>query len=140
MNAKGIDKSTILEELKTEFLAWKKAGRRALLIVDEAQDLKARAMEELRLLTNLQLGGTPLLQIFLLGQPELRDLVHDKAFEPVHQRIIAANNEAQATVGEINQPAGISLGHILNPVVEDKSPPSCRMPAPLPCLRPGLIH
>ena len=92
VDAKAIDKSTILEELKTEFLAWDKAGKRALLIVDEAQDLKARAMEELRLLTNLQLGGRPLLQIFLLGQPELRDLVHDKALEPVHQRIIAASH------------------------------------------------
>jgi putative secretion ATPase (PEP-CTERM system associated) len=92
VKAKGIDKSTILEELKTEFLAWDKNGRRALLIVDEAQDLKSRAMEELRLLTNLQHGNRPLLQIFLLGQPELRDIVQSKSLEPVHQRIIAASH------------------------------------------------
>jgi hypothetical protein len=49
-------------------------------------------MEELRLLTNLQLDGKPLLQIFLLGQPELRDLIHDPALEQVHQRIIATSN------------------------------------------------
>jgi general secretion pathway protein A len=92
VKAKEIDKSTILEELKTEFLAWDKDGKRALLIVDEAQDLKSRAMEELRLLTNIQHGNRPLLQIFLLGQPELRDIVQDKSLEPVHQRIIAASH------------------------------------------------
>jgi type II secretory pathway predicted ATPase ExeA len=86
------DKSTILQQLETRFLALHKEGGRALLIVDEAQDLSARAMEELRLLTNLQLGGNPLLQIFLLGQPELQNLVHDKQLEPVHQRIIAASH------------------------------------------------
>ena len=92
VKAKEIDKSTILEELKTEFLTWDKDGKRALLVVDEAQDLKSRAMEELRLLTNIQHGNRPLLQIFLLGQPQLRDIVQDKSLEPVHQRIIAASH------------------------------------------------
>lgn len=84
------EKSTILQKLETRFLALHEQGGRALLIVDEAQDLSQRAMEELRLLTNLQLGGAPLLQIFLLGQPSLQDIVRDKYLEPVHQRIIAA--------------------------------------------------
>jgi general secretion pathway protein A len=92
VEAKKIDKSTILEELRTEFLAWSEQGKRALLIVDEAQDLKTKAMEELRLLTNLQKDQIPLLQIFLLGQPELRDLVHQEVLEPVHQRIIATSH------------------------------------------------
>jgi hypothetical protein len=49
-------------------------------------------MEELRLLTNLQQDGKPLLQIFLLGQPELRDLIHQPSLEQVHQRIIATSH------------------------------------------------
>jgi type II secretory pathway predicted ATPase ExeA len=86
------DKSTILQQLQNRFLAWHREGRRALLIVDEAQDLAKPALEELRLLTNVQLDGKPLLQIFLLGQPELRDIVHHKNLEPVYQRIIAASH------------------------------------------------
>ncbi|HCD55881.1 MAG TPA: general secretion pathway protein, partial [Halieaceae bacterium] len=62
------------------------------LIVDEAQDLAVSAMEELRLLTNIQVGGKPLLQIFLLGQPELRELVLRPELEQVHQRIVAASH------------------------------------------------
>ena len=49
------------------------------------------AIEELRLLTNLQEGGRPLVQIFLLGQPELQDLVHSPGLEQVLQRIVAAS-------------------------------------------------
>jgi type II secretory pathway predicted ATPase ExeA len=86
------DKSTLLENLRSRFMALRETDGRALLIVDEAQDLSERAMEELRLLTNLQEDGRPLLQIFLLGQPELGDLVRSKALEPVHQRIVAASH------------------------------------------------
>ena len=92
INTQDTDKSTILQQLTTRFLALDKKGGRALLIVDEAQDLSTSAMEELRLLTNLQHQGKPLLQIFLLGQPELRELVRDKGLEPLHQRIIAASH------------------------------------------------
>ena len=86
------DKSTLLENLRSRFMALRETDGRALLIVDEAQDLSERAMEELRLLTNLQEDGRPLLQIFLLGQPELRHLMRGKALEPVHQRIVAATH------------------------------------------------
>jgi putative secretion ATPase (PEP-CTERM system associated) len=92
LTTESTDKSSVLQQLNTRFLALHRAGGRALLIVDEAQDLNHQAMEELRLLTNLQLDGKPLLQIFLLGQPELRDLIHDPALEQVHQRIIATSN------------------------------------------------
>lgn len=65
-------------------------NRRSLLIIDEAQDLAPSALEELRLLTNLQQNNVPLLQIFLVGQEQLRDLVMTPALEQVHQRIVAA--------------------------------------------------
>ena len=86
------DKSTILQCLQNCFLKCRRQRRRALLIVDEAQDLRAEAMEELRLLTNMQHEGMPLLQIFLLGQPELREKIQGSSMEPVHQRIIAASH------------------------------------------------
>jgi putative secretion ATPase (PEP-CTERM system associated) len=90
--AQGVEKSTVLQQLTTRFLSLYREGGRALLIVDEAQDLTPKAMEELRLLTNLQQDGNPLVQIFLLGQTELRDLVHDQGLEQVHQRIIATSH------------------------------------------------
>ncbi|NQX87739.1 MAG: AAA family ATPase [Halioglobus sp.] len=88
----GQPKSELLLRLSERFNRWQKENRRALLVVDEAQDLALTAMEELRLLTNIQQGGEPLLQVFLLGQPELRDLVMSPDMEQVHQRIVAASH------------------------------------------------
>ncbi|MEZ5571782.1 MAG: AAA family ATPase [Halioglobus sp.] len=87
-----VDKAELLQRLTVLLHRWHREGRRALLIVDEAQDLSSSAMEELRLLTNIQIGGQPLLQIFLLGQPELRDLILSPEMEQVHQRIVAASH------------------------------------------------
>jgi putative secretion ATPase (PEP-CTERM system associated) len=87
-----LEKAELLQRLKVLFHKWHRDGRRALLIVDEAQDLSITAMEELRLLTNIQVDGQPLLQIFLLGQPELRDLVFSPEMDQVHQRIVAASH------------------------------------------------
>jgi general secretion pathway protein A len=86
------DKAELLQQLNVLFHNWHRTGRRALLIVDEAQDLSTSAMEELRLLTNIQIDGQPLLQIFILGQPELRDLILSPKMEQVHQRIVAASH------------------------------------------------
>ncbi len=65
-------------------------GRRALLIIDEAQNLKHEAVEELRMLSNFQLGKYGLLQSFLVGQPELRQLLQSKSMEQLRQRVIAS--------------------------------------------------
>jgi putative secretion ATPase (PEP-CTERM system associated) len=85
-------KAELMQHLSQLLHSWHREGRRALLVVDEAQDLSASAMEELRLLTNIQYAGQPLLQIFLLGQPELRDLILSREMEQVHQRIVAASH------------------------------------------------
>jgi len=87
-----VEKGDLLQQLTQQLKRWHRDGRRALLIVDEAQDLSVGAMEELRLLTNIQIDARPLLQIFLLGQPELRELILDPRMEQVHQRIIAATH------------------------------------------------
>lgn len=95
-----LDKAELLQRLTVLLHRWHRERRRALLIVDEAQDLSPSAMEELRLLTNIQLDGQPLLQIFLLGQPELRDLILSPEMEQVHQRIVAASHIESLEVEE----------------------------------------
>ncbi|TVP85569.1 MAG: DUF2075 domain-containing protein [Thioalkalivibrio sp.] len=98
-------KALVLQRL-TEFMAQQdRQGKRTLLIIDEAQDLAASALEELRLLTNLQRNGVPLLQIALLGQEPLRDLVRRPDMQQVHQRLIASWRleplEPEETVGYV---------------------------------------
>ena len=66
--------------------------RRALLLVDEAQNLPLDSIEELRMLSNFQFDGKPLLQSFLLGQNELNAIVQAPNMEQFRQRIIASSN------------------------------------------------
>jgi len=65
-------------------------GRRVLLIVDEAQNLPRRTLEELRMLSNMDYDGTPLFQVFLVGQPEFRTALQEEKLEQLKQRIIAS--------------------------------------------------
>ena len=83
-------KALVLQRLIEYFKEQHAKGLRTLLIIDEAQDLASSALEELRLLTNLQYEGSPLLQIALLGQDALRDIVRTPEMEQVHQRLIAS--------------------------------------------------
>ena len=65
-------------------------GRRALLIIDEAQNLAPQVIEELRVLTNFQAGKHAMLQVFLIGQPELRTQLQSKAMDQLRQRVTAS--------------------------------------------------
>ncbi len=65
------------------------AGRNNVLIIDEAQNLSAEVLEQLRLLTNLETAERKLLQIVLIGQPELRTLLARPELEQLAQRVIA---------------------------------------------------
>ncbi|WP_294253460.1 AAA family ATPase [uncultured Sphingomonas sp.] len=78
-----------------------RAGRRTLLVVDEAQALPGESLDELRMLSNFQAGGYPLLQIFLLGQPEFRLVLQQPAFEQLRQRVIAMHHLAPMEVEEV---------------------------------------
>ena len=64
-------------------------GKRCLLIVDEAQNLTPRAVEELRMLSNFQFGNQALLQSFLVGQPEFREILQQPEMEQLRQRVVA---------------------------------------------------
>ncbi len=64
-------------------------GRRTLIVVDEAQALSIEVMEQLRLLTNLVTGDRKLVQVLLIGQPELRTMLETPTLEPLAQRVVA---------------------------------------------------
>jgi general secretion pathway protein A len=64
-------------------------GRRTVLIIDEAQNLSARVLEEVRLLTNLETTTQKLLQVVLIGQPELADLLARRNLRQLSQRVTA---------------------------------------------------
>jgi general secretion pathway protein A len=90
LETENTDKSTLLIRLENFLKQLHSEGRRALLIVDEAQNLGARAIEELRMLSNFQIDTKAVLQSFLIGQPELRDLMQRQEMRQLKQRIIAA--------------------------------------------------
>lgn len=93
IDTRGLDKASTLKAIENFLHAEARAGRRCLLVVDEAQNLAIDALEELRMLSNFQLGSTALLQIFLLGQPEFRDLVQGAPeLEQLRQRVIATHH------------------------------------------------
>ena len=75
-------------------------GGRAILIVDEAQSLTEGALEELRLLSNLQNFDGLLLQVFLLGQDPLMEMIRAPGMEQLHQRLIAASHLEPLQISE----------------------------------------
>lgn len=106
------DKSTLLIRLEQYLRQLQAEGKRALLIVDEAQNLGARAIEELRMLSNFQLGTKATLQSFLLGQPELRDLMQRSEMRQLKQRIIAAYHLGPLDRAETQQYIEYRLEHV----------------------------
>lgn len=89
----GHDKASALGLIEHFLHEEARAGRRCLLIVDEAQNLSVAALEELRMLSNFQLGAHPLLQTLLLGQPEFREILAQRPeLEQLRQRVIASHH------------------------------------------------
>jgi general secretion pathway protein A len=78
-----------LDPLNAFLLRSHAEGRNSVLIIDEAQNLSADVLEQLRLLTNLETSERKLLQIVLIGQPELRELLAQPSLEQLAQRVIA---------------------------------------------------
>ncbi|GGC10600.1 hypothetical protein GCM10011494_31660 [Novosphingobium endophyticum] len=98
----GHDKASALGAIEGFLHEEARAGRRCLLIVDEAQNLSIAALEELRMLSNFQLGSHPLLQTLLLGQPEFRDiLLESEELEQLRQRVIATHHLAAMQPDEV---------------------------------------
>lgn len=86
---KDVPKSELLITLEAFLISQTSKGKRCLLIVDEAQNLTPRAVEELRMLSNFQFGNQALLQSFLVGQPEFREILRRPEMEQFRQRVAA---------------------------------------------------
>lgn len=86
---KDVPKSELLITLEAFLISQTSQGKRCLLIVDEAQNLSMRAVEELRMLSNFQFGNQALLQSFLIGQPEFREILQRPEMEQFRQRVAA---------------------------------------------------
>ncbi|UTY56939.1 XrtA/PEP-CTERM system-associated ATPase [Massilia sp. erpn] len=82
-------KTVLLARLEAFLRTSEQQGKRALLVVDEAQNLTPRVVEELRMLSNFQTDDKSLLQTFLLGQPEFRTTLHSPGMQQLRQRVIA---------------------------------------------------
>lgn len=123
--AEDTTKSALLTRLEGFLRSCDVQGKRALLVVDEAQNLAPRTVEELRMLSNFQTSDKSLLQTFLLGQPEFRATLHSPDMQQLRQRVIATYHlgpmdavETQAyiehrlhTVGWQNNPAFTPAAH-----------------------------
>jgi general secretion pathway protein A len=92
LNTGAVEKARLLDAVEQQLEADLAAGRRTLLIVDEAQNLPVSALEELRMLSNFQVGGRALIQTVLLGQPEFRDKLAGPGLEQLRQRVIATHH------------------------------------------------
>ena len=86
----GASKAELLNRLEQFLRAVDRQGKRALLVIDEAQNLNTRTVEELRMLSNFQTDERSLLQTFLLGQPEFRATLHSPGMQQLRQRVIAS--------------------------------------------------
>ena len=87
LDARGNDRVRLMERLNTYLLEQVAAGRDVVLIIDEAQDLTDELLEQVRLLSNLETDQRKLLQIVLMGQPELREKLDQHRLRQLRQRI-----------------------------------------------------
>ncbi len=109
----GQDKAGALGAIERFLQDEARAGRRCLLVVDECQNLELTALEELRMLSNFQLGSHPLLQSLLLGQPEFRStLALHPGLEQLRQRIIASHHLEALDADEVEHYVRHRLGHV----------------------------
>lgn len=119
--SRNLDKAGLLLALETFLVSVAASGKRALLIVDEAQNLTPAAVEELRMLSNFQLEDHALLQSFLVGQPEFRDIMQSGEMQQLRQRVIASYHlgplDAQETRGYITHRLG-RVGWKGDPLIE----------------------
>ena len=96
----------LVDALNAHLLASHVQGRQTVVIIDEAQNLAPEVLEQIRLLTNLETADEKLLQIILVGQPELRDLLGRRELRQLAQRITARYHlgplSAAETVAYVN--------------------------------------
>jgi putative secretion ATPase (PEP-CTERM system associated) len=85
-----LSKAALLKQLEVFFKSCVDEGKRVLLVVDEAQNMPRSSLEELRMLSNFDYKGLPVVQSFLLGQREFRAVMRSPGLEQLRQRVLAA--------------------------------------------------
>ena len=95
--AAATSSKALVDMLNVRLLAAHAQGRRVIVIVDEAQNLSADTLEQVRLLTNLETPSAKLMQIILIGQPELRDVLAHSGLKQLAQRITGRYHLAPLT-------------------------------------------
>ena len=91
LSYEGRSKEALLQDVKQHLITLRGRHSHALLVVDEAQTLTAAALEMLRILSNFEVDGHALLQVFLIGQAELQRTIVTHRMEQLRQRIIASH-------------------------------------------------
>jgi len=109
-NAGALTAKDYIDALNAFLLQSHAAGQSSVLIIDEAQNLAADVLEQLRLLTNLETNERKLLQIVLIGQPELRDMLARPELEQLAQRVVARFHLGALSISETRQYIAHRLG------------------------------
>ena len=99
----GLDRLDILGVINQFLLQQVERNRETVLIIDEAQDLTDELLEQVRLLSNLETDDRKLVQIVLMGQPELRDRLNDPRMRQLRQRITVRYHLMPLNRGEVSQ-------------------------------------
>jgi general secretion pathway protein A len=119
MNVKlSADKQSLIEDLEQHLIRLQNRGRLVALILDEAQDLSDAPLEELRLLWNWEYSGQRLIQMVMIGQPELRRKLLEPRWEPLRQRIVLSYHLGPLSADD----TAAYIRHRLKVAAEDGSP------------------
>lgn len=89
IDARGVDKASLLRSFERFALDNQRRGRRVLVVVDEVQNLPVKSLEELRMLSNFQVNENAAVQFCLLGQPQFRDILASDDLAQLRQRVVA---------------------------------------------------
>ena len=120
------DHGRILERLQTHLLQEARAGKPIVLFVDEAQTLSDDALEELRLLSNFDTSTSKLIQVILVGQPELRQRICQPKLSALRQRIVMAKQLSALTA----QQTGSYIAHRIRVASENPGEPKASFSLP----------
>ena len=103
LEARGLDKATLLRNLERFALDNQRRGRRVLVVVDEVQNLPIKSLEELRMLSNFQVNDVAAVQFCLLGQPQFRDILASDDLAQLRQRVVATYHLGPLSPDETRQ-------------------------------------
>jgi len=100
IDARGLDKATLLQKFERFLIDNSRRGKRVLVLVDEAQNLPMRSIEELRMLSNFQSGNAAPVQFCLMGQPQFQQMLASDDLMQLRQRVIASFHLGPLSVEE----------------------------------------